>query len=255
MAITHSIGEWVFTPDSNELRRGDEVVQLEHRAGRALELLCARRGETVSQAEIAAHLWGTRQVSGNSVAVVIRDLRKALGDDARDPVYLATVAKGGYRLIAANGGAKTRAVRPAVAAGVAGVLLLCGVGAFALNRAERPAPARLMILDELHNETGVASYDGLAKASGEYLLTSLSRQPGLRLVRASEAKDAADDAAIHMHAKLVLWSGQPDVVMTAEDARSANVLWSGYAFGAENTIPRKIDAAIGEMSKTLAAKK
>src|SRR5687767_7706843 len=96
---SHSIGDWTFDPDANELRRGDERRRLEHRAARTLELLCSRPGQVVTPDEIVAHVWNGRAISANSVPVVISDLRQALEDDARSPRYIETVAKRGYRLL------------------------------------------------------------------------------------------------------------------------------------------------------------
>src|SRR5688500_10958161 len=95
----HSIGDWTFDPDANELHRGDERRRLEHRAARTLELLCSRPGQVVTPDEIVAHVWNGRAISANSVPVVISDLRQALEDDARSPRYIETVAKRGYRLL------------------------------------------------------------------------------------------------------------------------------------------------------------
>jgi hypothetical protein len=60
---------------------------LEDRAARTLELLCRRRGEVVSKAELIDAVWGGRSISANSVAVVIGDLRKAIEEDAHAPVH------------------------------------------------------------------------------------------------------------------------------------------------------------------------
>ena len=96
---SHSIGDWSFEPEANELRRGDERRRLEHRAARTLELLCSRAGEVITPDDILARVWKGRAISANSVPVVISDLRQALEDDARRPRYIETVAKRGYRLM------------------------------------------------------------------------------------------------------------------------------------------------------------
>src|SRR2546430_2002138 len=93
-----AIGDWRFHAGEDELRRPGERRKLEHRAARTLELLCGRRGEVVSREAILEAVWQGRAVSPNSVAIVISDLREALGDDARSPRHIETVAKRGYRL-------------------------------------------------------------------------------------------------------------------------------------------------------------
>ena len=94
------IGAWMFLPDSNELRSGESRRRIEDRAAHTLALLCRRRGQIVSQDEILAEVWNGRAISANSVPVLIKDIRKALGDDAREPRHIETVAKRGYRLLA-----------------------------------------------------------------------------------------------------------------------------------------------------------
>ncbi|MGI4881354.1 MAG: winged helix-turn-helix domain-containing protein, partial [Janthinobacterium lividum] len=92
------IGSWTFDADGGRLTAGETEVPLEHRAARTLEMLCRDRGRPVSRDDILAQVWEGRSVSANSVAVVVADLRRALGDDAAAPRYIATVPKRGYRL-------------------------------------------------------------------------------------------------------------------------------------------------------------
>lgn len=265
MPESYKIGEWTFSPKNNELSREDRRLHLEHRVSRALELLCAKRGDTVTHAEILAHLWGERQVSPNSVAVVMRDLRQALGDDARNPVYLETVAKSGYRLMAdaapaaapQHGAKMVWQRRHTAAASVltGAALLLVLAGASALSHDPSKAPATLVLVDHMQNATGTDRYDALARASGEHVITSLDRHPGLQLLRldpsgARESGTARPPAgsAVLLRSKLVLWSGEPDVVFVAEDRQTSRVIWSGFAFGPENKLPGLMDAKLAEFA-------
>ena len=96
----YRIGGWTFRAGENELVQGGERRRLEDRAARTLELLCRRAGEAVGQDEIIAQVWNGRSQSPNSIPVVIGQLRRALGDDARSPRFIETVPKRGYRLVA-----------------------------------------------------------------------------------------------------------------------------------------------------------
>lgn len=94
-----------------------------------LALLYARAGAVVSADEILERVWEGRAVSAHSVATVVSELRKALGDDTREPRYIETVPKRGYRLIAATepdatGRGRRRAVTAALAVGAAAVAVL-----------------------------------------------------------------------------------------------------------------------------------
>lgn len=90
------LGEWTVDPHANELvHRSGSRVRLEVRAMRVLELLHAHAGTVVTTEEILSEVWGRKVVSPHSVATVISELRKALGDDSR---AIETIPKRGYRL-------------------------------------------------------------------------------------------------------------------------------------------------------------
>ena len=96
--MTFSIGSWRVSPDKNEIVKGAEKRALEHRAMRVLEYLYLHRGKVVSRDELLEHVWGRTAISDHSVSIVISDLRKALGDDQKNPKYIRTVPKKGYVL-------------------------------------------------------------------------------------------------------------------------------------------------------------
>lgn len=87
---------------------GELVSRLDPRLVSLLKLLVDHRGELVSKEVILETVWAETTVAKDTVAVAIYELRKAFGDDARQPRYLETVPKRGYRLIA-----KVEALEPA----------------------------------------------------------------------------------------------------------------------------------------------
>lgn len=62
--------------------------------------LAARGGETVSRAEIISAVWPRGFVTDDVLNRCISQLRAALGDDPKNPAYIATVPRRGYRLVA-----------------------------------------------------------------------------------------------------------------------------------------------------------
>ncbi len=94
------LGDWQVEPSLNRVSRGDTAVQVERKAMDVLVYLAGRAGEVVSHAELQDAVWQTEFVSYNTVTNRISELREALEDDARDPRYIETVPKRGYRLIA-----------------------------------------------------------------------------------------------------------------------------------------------------------
>jgi TolB-like protein len=68
---------------------------------RLLVCLAERAGETVSIDELLNHVWPDATVSSDSVYQAVATLRRVLGDDPRNPTYIATVPRLGYRMVAA----------------------------------------------------------------------------------------------------------------------------------------------------------
>lgn len=95
------IGDWVAEPPLGRLSRGDTATLLEPKTMAVLQHLAARPGEVISGDYLVEQVWNGRPMGDNPVYKCIAQLRKALGDDAHKPVYIATVPKRGYRLLAA----------------------------------------------------------------------------------------------------------------------------------------------------------
>lgn len=93
-------GEWTAEPSRNRLVRGAEEVRVEPRVMDVLVHLAAHAGTVVSKEDLVARVWEGRYVSDDVLTVTVYALRKALGDDARQPRYIETVPRRGYRLIA-----------------------------------------------------------------------------------------------------------------------------------------------------------
>jgi DNA-binding winged helix-turn-helix (wHTH) protein len=83
------------------LWRAGKLVALRPQATSALRLLVSRRQRLVSQEELRREIWGGLAVEWSAgLHQVMRQLRRALGDDARTPLYIETVPRRGYRWMA-----------------------------------------------------------------------------------------------------------------------------------------------------------
>ena len=94
------LGEWTVCPSRNRLVRGEEETRLEPRVMDLLVHLAQRPGQVVSSERLVDEVWSCHVVARSALSRSLAVLRKALGDDARDPRYLETIAKRGYRLVA-----------------------------------------------------------------------------------------------------------------------------------------------------------
>ena len=65
-----------------------------------LAYLAGDSGRVVAKEELLTAVWGGAFVEEGALSQAIHSLRKALGDDARQPRYIQTIPKRGYRLVA-----------------------------------------------------------------------------------------------------------------------------------------------------------
>jgi DNA-binding winged helix-turn-helix (wHTH) protein len=95
----YRFGEFVLSPRRRQLLRTDSAVPLIPRYFDLLLLLVERRDEAVDRRDIFDRVWSDVVVSDGALTQAIRTLRRALGDDPRDPRYIRTVSRHGYRFV------------------------------------------------------------------------------------------------------------------------------------------------------------
>lgn len=94
------IGDLVLDRETRELWRGADGIELPPLSYRLLELLVECAPGLATQEQIMERVWKNRVVSPETVTQRVKLLRRALGDDAHDPRYIALVRGEGYRLVA-----------------------------------------------------------------------------------------------------------------------------------------------------------
>jgi DNA-binding winged helix-turn-helix (wHTH) protein len=93
------LNDWIVEPSLNQLRRGDAVLHVEPKSMDVLCVLASRANETTSRAELLKTVWKGRVVVDEALSRVVGQLRQALGDDPKAPVYIQTIRQRGYRLL------------------------------------------------------------------------------------------------------------------------------------------------------------
>lgn len=83
-----------------QLRKAGENIALTPRAFDVLVFLVKNSGRVVEKSELFENVWKESFVSDNALTKIIREIRRAIGDDAGQPIYIETVPKRGYRFIA-----------------------------------------------------------------------------------------------------------------------------------------------------------
>ena len=92
-----------FDSATGELAGAERTLKLRPQASQALEILISRQGGLVTREELRDALWPDERIVmfESSIAAVIRELRRALGDDPKAPRFIETIPKRGYRFVAA----------------------------------------------------------------------------------------------------------------------------------------------------------
>lgn len=96
----YRFGDWLIEPHLNRATSGETLCRLPPKAMDLLTCLLDRAGDVVSTRELLERGWPGQVVEENGVQQRIWMIRKCLGDNARDPTYIQSVAKRGYRTIA-----------------------------------------------------------------------------------------------------------------------------------------------------------
>jgi TolB-like protein/tetratricopeptide (TPR) repeat protein len=87
-------------PALDEICKEGLTIKLEPKSMQLLICLAERQGEVLSIDELLDLVWKDVVVSPDSVYAAVAALRRTLGDDPKNPQYIANVARRGYRLIA-----------------------------------------------------------------------------------------------------------------------------------------------------------
>ena len=91
--------DFILSPSRRVLLRDRREVPLIPRYFDLLVLLVERRGEAVPRRQIFDTVWSDVVVSEGALSQAVRTLRRALGDDSREPAFIRTVSRHGYRFV------------------------------------------------------------------------------------------------------------------------------------------------------------
>jgi len=97
--VRYRFGEFCVSPARRLLLRSGQELPLIPRYLDLLIVLLARRHEAVHRRDIFDTVWSDVVVSDGALSQAVRTLRRTLGDDSRDPVYIRTVSRHGYRFV------------------------------------------------------------------------------------------------------------------------------------------------------------
>ena len=96
----YRFGDFTLDSDQRVLLRAGKLVPLTPKVFDTLQILVENRGRIVAKDELMKRLWPDTFVEEANITYNIQQLRKSLNDDARNPRYVGTVARRGYRFLA-----------------------------------------------------------------------------------------------------------------------------------------------------------
>jgi adenylate cyclase len=204
------IGAWRVDPELDEISQDGNIVKLERRMMQLLMCLAGHSDQVVSVEQLLDEVWAGVVVAPGSVYQAVASLRRLLGDDTKEPTYIATIPRRGYRLVApvtewgdathvtlersltptaetdrADGVARRRSIgRPGAV--VICIVLLAALGYLAIDWMSKPvsAPAAadksiavLPFVDMSENHDQEYFSDGLS----DELIQSLAQVPDLQV--------------------------------------------------------------------------
>ena len=189
---------------TEEISKNGVRIRLPGQSFQILALLLERRGELVTRQEIQSRLWPNDTVVEfeNSINAAMKRLRAALGDSAEQPRCIETLARRGYRWVAAvewseasspaagtslaaadadagRGFARRHARLLVVSAAVLIIATVCGGAYLFSHRAPALISKDSIILAEFKNSTGDAVFDGTLRQG---LAAELEQSPYLDIL-------------------------------------------------------------------------
>lgn len=100
--VSYRFAGFVLSPRRRTLERDGVVQPLIPRYFDLLVFLVVRRADAVHRRDIFDAVWSDAIVSESALSQAIRTIRRVLGDDSREPRFVQTVSRHGYRFVAAD---------------------------------------------------------------------------------------------------------------------------------------------------------
>ena len=206
------LGPWRVEPGLNRISCNGSSLRLEPKVMEVLVCLAHHAGETLSKEHLLSAVWADTFVSDDVLTRSVSELRRVLEDDPKEPRYIQTIPKRGYRMVApvemVNGGSTPGSVAaahsveaqnmvaprpsrwmwPLALAGIT-ILLLGPLAAFNPDSVRarfwgagsNPQIRSLAVLP-LKNLSGDPSQEYFADGMTDELITYLSQISGLRVI-------------------------------------------------------------------------
>jgi DNA-binding winged helix-turn-helix (wHTH) protein/tetratricopeptide (TPR) repeat protein len=239
-----SFGDFTLDPGDERLLGPQGPVRLGNKAFRVLLELARQEGRLLTKDALFSSVWDGTIVSESALTSVIKELRRALGDESKTPRYIESIYGRGYRLLPEVRQGQGQSAAPAAAAAA-------GRAAGKAAAARGPARGRppLLFIPAFDDVALRDSHPHLAAVTREEILSALSRFRDIRLV-SDEATAAAPAAGgygerdYQLSIKLVGMGEKVRAFARLGHLASQAVIWADTVDLAAGSLGLDVDALI-----------
>lgn len=207
MTSDFRVGPWTVRPSLNIVSQNGTVSRVEPKIMQVLVCMASHPDSAVTKEEILKAVWPETFVSDDVLVRSVSELRRVFDDNAREPRFIETIPKRGYRLIArvtpidSNVAANTaetigldgphltrrrarfRWIALASLLLVCGLLVVFNVGNVKARFLSANGPSiRSLAVLPLQNLSGDPGQEYFSDGMTEELITELSRIRGMRVI-------------------------------------------------------------------------
>jgi TolB-like protein/DNA-binding winged helix-turn-helix (wHTH) protein/tetratricopeptide (TPR) repeat protein len=215
MVLTYKFESFEVDEAAFRLTESGVPVVIEPKALRLLIYLLENPGRLLSKKELLTNVWEDANVGDNALTRSVALLRKALGDDSRQPRFIETAPTVGYRFVAtvqifpseerlvatdevsrqsdkaapahvSEAHPKSHSLRGRIALVLVGlVMVVTALGWRVRHRMSSPREIHSIAVLPLENLSGNPDREYFADGTTDELITELARIPNLRVVSRS----------------------------------------------------------------------
>jgi Tol biopolymer transport system component len=94
------VGEFLIEPEINSITGNGRTTHIEPKVMQVLVCLAEHASKVVPKEKLIRSVWADTFVTDDVLTRSISELRKVFGDDAKEPRFIQTIPRSGYRLVA-----------------------------------------------------------------------------------------------------------------------------------------------------------